>query len=118
MTLQRDMIGVHQYPFSYVIENYGVPARMGRIVAVNGKRGIIAADRGHYIGVNFDDDKPGNIRNVHPTDNVTYLGLGQVRKPTRAQRRYAAYLDSESSEGFWNWLRNPYWDDFRKRNNA
>jgi hypothetical protein len=104
-SMQRDMIGVHQYPFSYVIENYGVPARMGRIVSVDGRAGVIAADRGHYIGVNFDDSKPGVIHNCHPTDKVEYLGIGKVRKLTRAQERYKKFLDvAECYDSFPAWL--------------
>ena len=76
----------------YVRQYYGVPAQIGRRVVVNGKPGIIAEDRGHYIGVNFDSDKPGVIRNAHPTSNVVYGDMGVIRKPTRSQKRYQDYL--------------------------
>jgi len=56
----------------YVKDYYGVPAGIGRRVVCRGKPGVIAEDRGHYIGVNFDDDKPGQISNVHPTDDVEF----------------------------------------------
>ena len=36
-------------------------------------------------------------------------------KMTRSQRRYEAYLKSETDESFGEWLKNPYWDDYRKR---
>lgn len=42
----------------YVRAHYNVPAEIGRRVVVDGKPGIITSDRGHYIGVNFDADKP------------------------------------------------------------
>lgn len=77
----------------YVREYYGVPAAVGRRVLVDGKPGIIAEDRGHYIGVNFDADKPTVIFNVHPTDKVEYGEMGQPRKLTASQRRYAHYLN-------------------------
>ena len=64
----------------YVKQNYGVPAEIGRRVAVYGKPGIIAEDRGHYIGVNFDADKPGVIKNAHPTSEVEYHDMGEIRK--------------------------------------
>lgn len=35
-------------------------------------------------------------------------------KPSRSKRRYLAYLHSETDEGFMEWLKNKYWDDFRK----
>lgn len=91
---------------NYVREYYGVPAEVGRRVIAREKIGIIAADRGHYIGVNFDFDKPGVIRNVHPTDFVIYLGMGVVRKMTRSQARYAAYLEvADLYENFKHYLR-------------
>lgn len=77
----------------YASETYNVPAEIGRIVTVDGERGIIAQDRGHYIGVNFDNDKPGVIYNCHPASNVEYLGMGTVRRPTKAQQRYQKYLE-------------------------
>jgi len=71
----------------YVRNYYGVPAETGRLVCHAGRPGIIAEDRGNYIGVNFDDEKPGQVHNVHPTDeNLEYLGMGKVRKMTRSQR--------------------------------
>lgn len=78
--------------FSYVQQHYGVPAVLGRRVKVYGRPGVIAEDRGHYIGVNFDADKPGVIRNAHPTSEVEYLGMGEVRPMTRGQRRYRRWL--------------------------
>jgi hypothetical protein len=77
----------------YAKSHYGVPADIGRRVTVNGQPGVIAADRGHYIGVNFDSDRPGQISNCHPTWKVHYLGMGHIRKVTRSQRRYQRYLE-------------------------
>jgi hypothetical protein len=77
----------------YVRQYYGVPAVIGRIVTVNGRRGIIAEDRGHYIGVNFDDSKPGVICNAHPVSQVVYGEMGIIRKMTKSQRRYQRFLD-------------------------
>lgn len=76
----------------YVKSYYGVPADIGRRVIVDGQPGIISEDRGHYIGVNFDKDKPGHIENCHPTWRVEYLGIGKMRKITRSQKRYLDYL--------------------------
>lgn len=75
--------------FEYIQNYYNVPAELGRRVIVNGKPGIIAEDRGHYIGVNFDHDKPGVISNCHPTWEVEYLDIGSIRKLTRSQQRLA-----------------------------
>ena len=84
----------------YVREYYGVPAYIGKRIIFKGRLGIIAADRGNYIGVNFDSDKPGTILNVHPTDDVEYGDMGKIRKMTRSQRRYQKYLDTEYPGSF------------------
>jgi hypothetical protein len=90
----------------YVRRYYGMPAKIGRRVVIGGKPGIIAADRGHYIGVNFDSDKPGVIHNAHPTSEVRYLGMSTPRKPTRSQLRYLRYLDvADCYESFAHYLR-------------
>ena len=80
-------------PFQYVNEYYGVPACIGRRVVVNGVPGVIAHSMGNHIGVLFDKDKPGNVMPCHPTWRVEYLGMGKVRKPTKAQARYKRYLE-------------------------
>lgn len=36
-------------------------------------------------------------------------------KPSRSKARYLAYLHSETDESFIAWLKNPYWDDYRKQ---
>lgn len=77
----------------YARNYYRVPACIGRRVEVNGRPGVIAEDRGHYIGVLFDDSKPGEVVNAHPTWKVTYMGMGKVRKMTKAQRCYRDYLE-------------------------
>jgi hypothetical protein len=92
--------------FEYVREYYKVPAEIGRRVLVSGKAGIIAADRGHYIGVNFDADKPGVIFNCHPTSEVEYGEIGAIRRMTKSQRRYQKYLDvADCYEDFRHFLR-------------
>ena len=76
----------------YVAQYYGVPACIGRRVVAYGKPGIIAEDRGNYIGILLDSDKPGNVNNYHPCDGIEYLGMGKVRQMTASQRRYAEYI--------------------------
>lgn len=75
----------------YVRDHYGVPAEIGRRVVVNGNPGIIVEYRGHYIGVNFDCDKPNVVKNAHPTWKVEYLGIGTIRRMTRSQARWQRY---------------------------
>ena len=89
---------------NYAKEYYGVPADVGRRVVVNGQPGIIAKDRGHYIGVNFDEDKPGVVHNCHPTWKVEYGEMGTIRKMTRSQKRYRDYLDADFGISFSEYL--------------
>lgn len=74
----------------YVREYYGVPACIGRRVIAYGKSGIISEDRGHYIGITLDSEKPGTVNNYHPVDGIEYCGMGQSKendhKPTTIQR--------------------------------
>ena len=76
----------------YIQKYYRVPAEIGRRVECYGESGIIAEDRGNYIGVLLDKDKPNDIKTYHPTSEVKYLGMGKVRKMTRSQKRYMDYL--------------------------
>ncbi len=90
----------------YVCDHYGVPADIGRAVTVYGQPGVIAADRGNYIGVNFDSDKPGVIKNCHPTDKVEYgemVGV-RVQKLTRSQKNYQRFLDTDPGMPFAEWM--------------
>lgn len=99
--------------FEYVVNYYGVPACKGRIVDINGKRGVIVKDLGHHIGVVFDGDKPSQISHCHPTWRVTYLGLGKVPKMSRSQQRYQRYLEfGDSFESFIDFCR---WDSDGER---
>jgi hypothetical protein len=70
----------------YIKEHYGVPADIGRRIKVDGQAGIIAEDRGNYLGVNFDSDSPGVIRNVHPTWQVEYMGMGVIRRSKKKEQ--------------------------------
>lgn len=104
----KQLKGMNTMSCEYVREAYGVPAAIGRSVECRGRKGVIAEDRGHYIGVNFDEDKPGIIFNVHPTDEVEYLGMTKVRKPTRSQIRYKRFLEyGDSFDSFIDFCR---WD--------
>ena len=89
----------------YARKYYGVPAEIGRKVIVGGHPGIIAKDKGNYIGVLFDSDKPTKITPCHPTHMVEYGEIGKVRKMTRSQQRYREFLDSDWFEGtFAEWI--------------
>lgn len=92
----------------YVQKAYGVPAEIGRRVVAYGKPGIIAEDRGHYIGINLDADKPGVVNNYHPTDGIIYEGMGEVRPMTRSQRRYRDFIETDGSETFGEWLKRKW----------
>ena len=62
--------------FEYIRDRYGVPAEIGRRVTVYGRRGVIAEDKGQYIGVLFDDSEKIHI--CHPTWKVEYGEIENV----------------------------------------
>lgn len=95
-------------PFEYVNKAYGVNACYGRRVLIDGEPGTITKDCGHHIGVNFDHDKPGVIVNCHPTWKVEYLGMGKIRKLTKAQERGKRWL--EYGDMFETFMDFVYWD--------
>ncbi len=95
--------------FEYVQHNYGVPACYGRRVIMNGKAGIIVADLGHHVGVNFDDDKPGDVSRCHPTWEMVYGEIVVPRplpKLTASQKRYQEFKDAQDwfGDSFADWL--------------
>ena len=94
--------------YQYIRTHYNVPAETGRIVSVNGRPGIIIEDLGHYLGVNFFTDKPGQASPCHPTWRVEYKGMGQPRPTTKSQQRYKRYLEyGDSFDSFIDFCR---WD--------
>lgn len=97
----------------YVCDYYGVPAEIGRRVIVNGRHGIIAEDCGHYIGVNFDDDKAGVISHCHPTWEATYGEMGSIRQLTAKQRKSKERGQRwrEYGECFNSFMDFVYWHD-------
>lgn len=42
------------------------------------------------------------------------LSKALASKPNRSKRRYECYLHSECDEPFGEWLKNHYWDDYRR----
>lgn len=82
---------MNQTKFKYIRDHYGVPAEIGRRIVAYGKPGIITEDRGNYIGVTLDSDKPGTVNNYHPTDGIEYLGMGTVRKVSKSRERYQRF---------------------------
>jgi len=40
---------------------------------------------------------------------------GTIKRPSRSKARYQLYLHCECDESFGEWLKNSYWDDYRKR---
>lgn len=92
--------------FEYIKDYYGVDVAIGMDIEFNGDRGIVSADKGNYIGVTFDKDKPGNVSNIHPKDEaLVFTGkIRKVRSLTRSQSNYQDYLRSESDLKFGEWM--------------
>ena len=43
------------------------------------------------------------------------IALESIPKLSRSKMRYQAYLHSECDDLYGDWLKNKYWDDYRKR---
>lgn len=100
--------------FEYVKKHYDVPACIGRVVLWEGIMGVIVKDRGHYIGVTLDCEKPTIIHSLHP-DDVVYLDeIREPRKLTRAQERYQRYLRLSDCMEFDNFMHFCYLDSEKK----
>lgn len=97
--------------FEHIKWKYKVPADIGRRVRLNGDReGVIIEDLGNYIGVNFDDMKAGISVPCHPTWEMEYLEMGEIRKASKGQIRYQNYLRSDSELSFGDWLKLKYYE--------
>lgn len=79
--------------YEWINNHYNVNAEHGREILFGDRKGVIVKDMGNYIGVNFYDEKPNSILPLHPTHQVTYLGMGKIRPMTRSQKRYLEYLE-------------------------
>jgi hypothetical protein len=62
-------------------------------------------------------DAPGFIVTPSGIDAVA-LHSPKPPKLSRGKRRYRAYLHSECGESFGEWLKNSYWDDYRRECNC
>lgn len=91
--------------FEYIRHYYDVPAEFGREIEFFGRKGVIIQCLGNYIGVNFDDQKPGRYLPLHPTDNVKYLGIVKPRKMSASQKRYMHFLSLDSDLKFSEYLK-------------
>jgi hypothetical protein len=57
---------------NYVRDYYGVPAKRGMRVEIDGKGGVITGFDGAHLRVRLDGEK--HSVNAHPTWRVTYEG--------------------------------------------
>ncbi len=62
--------------FDYINRAYAMNVKIGQRVIAYGKPGVVAADRGNYIGIRLDGEK--HINNYHPTDGLEWPDLQAV----------------------------------------
>lgn len=102
----------------YIRDHYGVPAEVGRIVVMDGERGIITGARNGHVLVNFDKDKPGFSIPCHPTWEMEYLEIGVPRKTTKSQQRYSRYLKCDFAKCFDSFIDYCRWDSEHYKSNG
>lgn len=111
--LQLDSFSKREKTFLYLAWQQGAMVVFNRIVRkpykVPAEWGIIVEDQGNYIGVLFDDKKPGQVETCHPTYALTYTEeIEWPRTMTKAQQRYRKYLEvSDCFDSFKDFLRSP-----------
>jgi hypothetical protein len=92
--------------FWYIKREYGINPEIGMRVEINGRGGVIIEDCGPYIGVNFNDDKPGECVSCHPISGVTYFDeIVKIRKPKKSSSRFADFISSDIGWTFKEWLK-------------
>lgn len=110
----RDTLQNDYDPLQYVRDYYHVPAYVGRVVYAGRKRGIVVGASGPHVKIHIDGERHAGV--YHPTDGLQWTEeSAPLPKLSRSQRNYDCYLNSESNESFIEWLRNPYWNEARKR---
>jgi len=101
-------------PLEYIRNYYRVTAVVGRVVYAGARRGVVTGASGPHVKIHLDGDRHPGV--YHPTDGLTWTEeIAPLPKLTRSQRNYDAYLHSETTETFIEFLRNPYWNDLRAR---
>lgn len=82
--------------FDYVRQRYGVPAKRGMRVTVDGKPGRITSGAGHYIRVRFDGETFSSF--CHPTWRVVYHEM-KAQLASRTSQRPAVGQETQSGRG-------------------
>jgi hypothetical protein len=44
------------------------------------------------------------------------IAFNSIEKLSRSKKRYALYLHCDIDQSFSEWIKDPYWNDYRKRN--
>lgn len=65
------------YSMQYIIDYYGVPAKIGKHVEYNGKRGVIKGARNAYLLIQLEGEK--KIGCYHPTEGINYLENKEIK---------------------------------------
>lgn len=64
--------------------------------------------------MNKDDEANYYMATEKGIELAQELCLKGLPKLTRSKKRYRAYLHSDTTETFIEWLKNSYWDEYRK----
>lgn len=96
--------------FKYIKDTYDVPADMFREVMIDGKKGVITEDKGHYLGVTFYHNSL--TLPCHPTWRTEYLETFNLvplkPKNHKAKARYCHFLSLDSDMTFMQYLKSKH----------
>lgn len=89
--------------FEYIKRRYNVPAELGREVVMDGRKGVITEDCGHYLGVIFYDDPNKFLAYCHPTWAMEYLDTfnPQKNKEKMSKKQKVTESDEPLCEPLW-----------------
>lgn len=110
LLLLQHSLGVDEYGMGNMYRNYFCAGGKDEVTC----RELV--DLGYMVD-SGPNQLMGGMSYFHVTEEGKVAVKNQSPKPPKLSRgalRYRTYLRSECDESFIDWLRNPYWDDYRK----
>lgn len=115
--IRKELLQILQH--SLGVDHYGSGAQYRNYFCAGGNDIALCRElvRAGYMIERSGCEASGGDPIFHVTESGKSLVATESPSPpklTRGQRRYRAYLRSETGETFIEWMKNDYWDDYRK----
>jgi hypothetical protein len=112
LELMRHALRLNDKPISY--RNYFVTSKQSTdypIIELSLKAGYMT--EGRKLGFLPESDSYYYV--TEAGKQFVDQHISAPEKLTRSQRRYRTYLSADSGECFGDWLKNKYWDNYRRQ---